>query len=249
MFFEPQHSMKETLFATHLMTNIQFPLHIQCSFEYAEQLCGTSEVTVDHKKYVLEPGDAILIFPLQSHAYAALTDGQLRVCIFSPDFVSDFYKTVQNKRPENNQFRCSLPKNLPDNNVYHKKAIAYFICAEFEKNRTYIKISEKNEDQPLTNLLFFADENHKNKCLLRDAAAAIGYDYAYVSKLFKRKVGISFRQYVNNLRIVESKPLLTAGDKSIEEIAELCGFSSLRTFDREFLKQVGTTPSEYQKHR
>ena len=52
---------------------------------------------------------------------------------------------------------------------------------------------------------------------------------------------------VNNLRIIESKPLLTAGDKSIEEIAELCGFSSLRTFDREFLNQVGVTPSKYQK--
>jgi AraC-like DNA-binding protein len=82
---------------------------------------------------------------------------------------------------------------------------------------------------------------------LRDAASSIGYDYAYISKLFKRKVGISFRQYVNNLRIIESKPLLTAGDKSIGEIAELCGFSSLRAFDREFLNQVGVTPSKYQK--
>ena len=249
MFFEPQHSMKETLFATHLMTNIRFPLHIQRSFEYAEQICGTTEVTVNHKKYVLEPGDAVLIFPLQPHAYSALTDGQLRVFIFSPDFVSEFYENVRNKHPESNQFKCSLPKNLPPDNVYYKKVISYFICAEFDKGRTYTEQYEKNENQILTKLLFFADENHRTKCLLRDAAAAIGYDYAYISKLFKRKVGISFRQYVNSLRIMESKHLLKEGAKSIEEIAEHCGFSSLRTFDREFLKQVGVTPSGYQKNQ
>ena len=79
--------------------------------------------------------------------------------------------------------------------------------------------SAKSEDQILVQLLLFSDKNFRNRCLLRDAAATIGYDYAYISKLFKRKVGISFRQYVNNLRIIESKPLLTAGDKSIEEIA------------------------------
>ena len=72
MFFEPQNSISEAKFGTHYMTNIQFPLHLQRSFEYAEQLSGTSEVTVDQKKYILEPGDAVLIFPLQPHSYSHL---------------------------------------------------------------------------------------------------------------------------------------------------------------------------------
>ena len=247
MFFEAQNSIRESLFGTHYMTNIQFPLHLQRSFEYAEQISGTSEVIVNHQKYILEPGDAVLIFPLQPHSYSALTDGRLRVCIFSPDFVSEFYKSIQNKHPDSNTFKCSLPQNIPLDTVYHKKALSYFICGEFDKDRKYSDISTKNEHQILTKLLLFADENHHSKCLLRDAAASIGYDYAYISKLFKRKVGISFREYINNLRIIESKQLLRNDAKSIEEIAEICGFSSLRAFDREFLKQVGTTPSGYQK--
>ena len=110
-------------------------------------------------------------------------------------------------------------------------------------------MSGKNDNQILVSLLLFADKNFKSKCLLRDAASTIGYDYAYISKLFKRKAGISFRQYVNNLRIIESKQLLRSDAKSIEEIAEACGFSSLRTFDREFKNQNGISPSEYKKKK
>ena len=81
--------------------------------------------------------------------------------------------------------------------------------------------------------------------LLRDAAAKIGYDYAYVSKFFKRKTDMSFRQYVNRLRIIEGKKLLSSTADSVEHVAYACGFSSLRAFDREFFAQIGVTPSAY----
>ena len=247
MIFESQHSIDEALFAMRYMMNITFPLHLHRSFEYVEQICGSTEITICDQKYLLKPGDAVLIFPLQPHSYGLIENGNMRICIFSPNFVTQFYKSKQNKLPENNKFQSKLPQTIPLDNICHKKALTYFICGEFDKDRKYVDTSAKSEDQILVQLLLFSDKNFRNRCLLRDAAATIGYDYAYISKLFKRKVGISFRQYVNNLRIIESKPLLTAGDKSIEEIAELCGFSSLRAFDREFLNQVGVTPSNYQK--
>lgn len=249
MIFESQHSIDEALFAIRYMMNITFPLHLHRSFEYVEQICGSTEITICDQKYLLKPGDAVLIFPLQPHSYATVTRGRIRICIFSPNFVTSFYKTNQNKIPENNKFQCFLPQTISSDNIFHKKALTYFICGEFDRDRKYIDASRKNENQILVKLLLYTDKNFRSRCLLRDAAASIGYDYAYISKLFKRKVGISFRQYVNNLRIIESKRLLIDGTKSIEEVAECCGFSSLRTFDREFLKQVETTPSNYQKQQ
>lgn len=249
MIFESQHSIDEALFAIRYMMNITFPLHLHRSFEYVEQICGSTEITICDQKYLLKPGDAVLIFPLQPHSYATVARGRIRICIFSPNFVTSFYKTNQNKIPENNKFQCFLPQTISSDNIFHKKALTYFICGEFDRDRKYIDASRKNENQILVKLLLYTDKNFRSRCLLRDAAASIGYDYAYISKLFKRKVGISFRQYVNNLRIIESKRLLIDGTKSIEEVAECCGFSSLRTFDREFLKQVETTPSNYQKQQ
>jgi YesN/AraC family two-component response regulator len=96
-------------------------------------------------------------------------------------------------------------------------------------------------------LLRYAEQSFRSDCLLRDAAARIGYDYAYVSKFFKRRVGLSFRQYVNLLRINEARRLLKETSDGISEIKDACGFRCLRTFDREFFTVTGKTPSEYRR--
>ena len=63
MIFESQHSIDEALFAIRYMMNITFPLHLHRSFEYVEQICGSTEITICDQKYLLKPGDAVLIFP------------------------------------------------------------------------------------------------------------------------------------------------------------------------------------------
>ncbi|MBQ9806985.1 MAG: helix-turn-helix transcriptional regulator [Clostridia bacterium] len=250
MFFESIHSLSENEFIISKGIKLNFPIHIHRSFEYFEQIHGSTEVCVGDQKYVLKDGESVLVFPLQPHSYTSIEKGHIRMCIFSSDIVAEFYKSNESSIPTDNKFICSLPENVILENIFHKKSLAYFICGEFEKGRKYVKESNKNENKLLVALLLFAEKNFCNSCLLRDAAFDLGYDYAYISKFFKRRVGISFRQYINNLRIIESKQLLRADTKSIQEIADTCGFSSLRTFDREFRDQTGTTPSDYRnKHK
>lgn len=249
MLFESKYSLGDNGFNLIQNTHISFPIHIHRAFEYFEQIEGATEVTVGDRVYTLHAHDAILVFPLEPHSYTAREKGKIRICIFSPDLVSDFHMQSENKKPEDHRMPCILPQCLPTDTVFHKKALAYWICGEFEKGRAYRPDEEKSEDRLLVSLLHFADKNFNNRCLLRDAAAEIAYDYAYVSKFFKRKTGISFRQYVNNLRIIHAKQLLRSTAKGIEEISEQSGFCSLRAFDREFRAQTQMTPSEYRTKR
>ncbi len=246
MFFESHHSLEPDEFQLpHTETSLTFPTHIHRSFEYFEQINGSTEVSIEDKTYILNEGEAVLIFPLQPHAYTSIKNGQHRMCIFSPNLVSSFYKNTANRHPSNSKFCCRLPNPIVFNNFFQKKAIAYFICGEFEEGRQYVEIPKKDNTQLLISLLLFADHNFSGPCHLYEAAAKLGYDYAYISKYFKRNVKLSFRQYVNYLRITESKRLLKETEKSMEEIGEACGFSSLRSFDREFKLHTGSTPSEY----
>lgn len=247
MLFESQHSIKDNEFSFSYHKSKNFQTHIHRAFEYYEQVEGSTEVTVGKKKYLLSAGDAVLIFPLQPHSYTYVEAGRIRLCIFSPDMATDFYKKNENRRPLDNKFRCSLPENISVDTVFHKKALAYFICGEFERGREYAEEFDRNEDRLLVSVLHYADKNFCTECLLRDAASSIGYDYTYVSKIFKRRAGISFRQYVNNLRIMKAKQLLATNVSGMEQIAEECGFASLRAFDREFRAQMEMTPSEYRK--
>ena len=249
MFFEPIHSLSENEFILREGKRLSFPIHIHRSFEYFNQINGSTEISIGDKKYILKSGESVLIFPLQPHSYTCIEDGDILTSIFSPEMVSTFYKTNKNKIPKNNKFFCSLPKNINSDNIFHQKAIAYFICGEFEKESEYVEISHKLGDQLLVSILLFADKNYRTPCFLRDAAAEIGYDYAYISKFFKKRVGMSFRQYVNRLRINESKQVLRSDSNTIEEVSEACGFASVRAFDREFRAQTGMTPSDYKKSK
>lgn len=247
MFLEPIHSLNEKEFKFWRGSSISFPLHIHRSFEFFNQINGSTEILIDDQKYVLKGGESVLIFPLQPHSYTCITDGSIQMSIFSPEMVSSFYKKNKNKLPVNNQFICNLSENIEIDNIYHEKSVAYFICGEFERDREYIERSTDLGDKLCVSLLVYADNHFHNQCLLRDAAVSVGYDYAYISKFFKKKVGMSFRRYVNGLRILEGKQLLKSTSMNISEIGEMCGFSSTRAFDREFFSQTGMTPSAYKK--
>ena len=247
MFFESNHSLHENEFRIWTSTECNFPLHIHRAFEYFEQISGSTEIMINSQKHTLNAGEAVLIFPLQAHSYATMALGEIRLCIFSPDIVNAFYKKRKDKAPVDNRFFCNFPNDLAIDNIFHQKAVAYLICGEFDKGRKYIDDVGKSSDQFLIPLLLYADKNFRTQFQLRDVAAAIGYDYSYVSKSFKKKIGISFKQYVSKLRVIEAKHLLTSTAKTIEEICEETGFGSLRTLDREFKSQTGLSPSEYRK--
>ena len=69
----------------------------------------------------------------------------------------------------------------------------------------------------------------------------------HLSRIFKKMVGVSFVNYVNNIRVKEAKRLLLGSHYSILEIAELVGYQSNTHFDRVFKKITGMSPLEYRK--
>lgn len=246
MFFESIHSFDENEFRLSTGNNMTFPLHLHRSFEFIALLEGKTDVTVDQKVYRISAGQAVLIFPYQMHAYRTIGETVHRMCIFSPDLVPDFHKKCEYMLPRDN-LMTHIVSDAETDNLFLQRAYAYAICGAFDRQREYDVRRKTLDNEILHSLLLYADSHFRTECLLRNAAAALGYDYAYLSKYFKQKVGMSFRRYVNLLRIRESQHLLRSGTESITQIGELCGFQNLRTFDRDFFELTGVAPSDYRK--
>ncbi len=244
VFFEDIHSFCRDEFESRYSLSFDFPSHIHRSFELHIQIEGQNCFTVDGKDYILSPGDAVLTFPYQYHSLKKITDGKLLTFFFSPDIVEDYYKP--GRIPKDNKMKFEWNENIETDTPYLRRALAYYICGTFDKGREYVEHTETHDDI-LTTVLLWADEHFTGDCLLQDAASAIGYNYTYVSKLFKKKLGVTFNQYINLLRVQKSEFLLTSSDKNITEIAHECGFNSLRAFNRKFSEILGTTPSDYRK--
>lgn len=243
MIFETQHSFNDEEFESFMGQNFSFISHIHRSFELYMQTSGTSEVIIDKRIYILKAGQAVLIFPFQYHSYKAIENSAHIICIFSPGLVPDYYRNGK-FIPTDNLFEFTWPQKNVDNR-YLYRAIAYDICGQFDKERKYIENMNLFSQDKVISILLYANENYKQKCLLCDAATFAGVDYAYISKLFKKSIGISYNQYINYLRIQECKKLLKSTEKTITEIAFDCGFFSLRAFNRKFSEITGTTPSAY----
>ena len=82
---------------------------------------------------------------------------------------------------------------------------------------------------------------------LDDIAANVHINKYHISHIFNREIGISFTDFINAIRVRKSYELIKKGELSITEIAFQVGFSSLRSFNRQFLALSGCTPREYKK--
>lgn len=81
---------------------------------------------------------------------------------------------------------------------------------------------------------------------LEDLSEVFHYSYAYLSRLFKKRTGVSLNKYIIEKRLELSKRLIENNDDmSITQIAELSGFSDRRNFLRAFSAYVNMSPSEY----
>lgn len=65
--------------------------------------------------------------------------------------------------------------------------------------------------------------------------------------LFKQIIGVTFHEYLTNLRCEKSAQLLSEREKTLEEIADMTGFKDVPTLYRNFVKKYGVSPGEYRK--
>lgn len=76
-----------------------------------------------------------------------------------------------------------------------------------------------------------------------------GYPEYLVSAVINRRLGGSFWDYVNRLRVeaVRTRLANSAETRTILDLAYACGFTSKSTFNAAFKRQVGETPSGYRR--
>jgi AraC-like DNA-binding protein len=68
-----------------------------------------------------------------------------------------------------------------------------------------------------------------------------------VSRLMRLEIGLSFREYLNELRVKRAQRLLAAGEAPVIEVAAEAGFGSLSHFNAVFRARTGATPTLFRE--
>ena len=93
--------------------------------------------------------------------------------------------------------------------------------------------------------ILYISRNFIRNLTLDEVAEHVHLNPAYFSTLFKQSTGSSFKEYLNMVRIEESKRLLATTEHSIIDIALAVGFEDQSYFSKVFKKYTGLTPKQY----
>lgn len=93
----------------------------------------------------------------------------------------------------------------------------------------------------------FIEARYTEPLTLEMTSAHVFMTPQYFSRVFKKEVGLSYTDYVNNLRIKYACRLLKETDYPSYRISSECGFNDPSYFNRVFYKQMNITPIKYRK--
>lgn len=100
----------------------------------------------------------------------------------------------------------------------------------------------------INKIIELTEENFKdNSFSINTVAEELGYNTKYLSHIFKEKSGVTYSEYLRDLRIKYAISLFDHGIDSVKNVAALSGFSDPLYFSTVFKKCVGVTPKEYKK--
>ena len=84
---------------------------------------------------------------------------------------------------------------------------------------------------------------------LNHIAETLGVHPSYLSRAFKKELGMTLTDYINMLRIEEAKYMLDHSNASIIEIASSVGYCDSNYFSKVFQKREHMTPHDYRKRK
>ncbi|MGQ8871639.1 helix-turn-helix domain-containing protein [Paenibacillus sp. TSA_86.1] len=82
---------------------------------------------------------------------------------------------------------------------------------------------------------------------LQQVAGQVHLHPGHLSELFKKEMGVTFGDFVTDMRIRRAMDMLAVSPAKVSEIAAISGYEDVKYFSRLFKKHTGKTPSEYRE--
>lgn len=256
-------SFQEHKFQCEIVQKLQEPTHLHPQVEVLFLLEGKLTGTYGHESFSMQSGEFLLLFPLVTHSFHCEEEIRGLHCVLDKHLLSQFSHTFTQLTPKtlpllssdlfHDEFHFCLEQLVQREELQGETTRTYaylsILLENFIENFSFIeKESDSNADW-IYKLLDFIQENFTEEMNLTLVSAKLNLSKYHISRIFKEKIGSSFLEYVNNLRVEKAKTLLTETLTPITEVAYACGFDSLSSFFRVFKQFEGMTPKEFQKNQ
>lgn len=242
------------LFSSAKHTNVECPLHIHSKMEIILVSDGVLNMNVSGINYEISACEAIFVPPFIPHSFSSPKRNTCHVLMFSEKLVPDFFEYLKYNSPETHLFKASnevlilserlLPDALNTVDSLIANAVLYPLIVDI-KNTCTFGIGQTLNDDLFIEIINYLNKHYSEIISLASVAKALGVHPVTISKKFSAEAHISFTKYLNYIRSVKAVEQLATNNQTITEIANSCGFGSIRNFNRVFLENFGIPPREF----
>lgn len=240
--------------------------HFHEELELLYLLKGTLKVTAGQDTYCLLKDDIIVINGGIPHSLTSEPQKCIACRFMIPrSFIRDaiqnnlfliWCNSASDKQSDYSRLRKILQditrhyllKKQPDlyyqGNFYH---MLYCLAEDYLIQHNDIRYQNyiSKEDERTGLILSYIHENYNKDISLRKLAEQLYLTDAYLSRFFKKTIGVNFSVYLNGIKLQHAAEDLLYSAKSITRIAMDNGFSNMAAFNKSFRNMYQVTPSTY----
>ncbi len=224
--------------------------HQHACYEFIYYLKGDGEGLFGKTKYHYEPGTFVIVEPDTVHGETHNTQTSMISIGFG---LNDHFIAPQSCYYKDESSRIfdlvqSIRHEFKQKQPYYRESIenllGNILISVLRRSPGLIPAKDTNIDYAISYIreYYMADIN------LVDLAKSTGYCDDYFRIVFKKKTGMSPKEFILHTRLEAAKKMLADKSISLNDISAKCGFEYYSRFSLFFKTKTSMTPSEYRKN-
>ncbi len=244
--------------------------HYHNYYEIFFLLSGNCRFLLNDSVYPLEKGDFVLIAPGSlHHALYDTAACEILTIYFKKEYIdrnlltpnaSEVFRSFMGSIPALYQDAISslLGRMLSEGTQIDEFSDRFMTCYLLELLLMLMRHSVMNEEEPellnsrdadILTATKYIYRNYKKPLTLAEVSAQAALSPTYFSKKFKQITGMSFKEYLNLVRLRHAQTALLTTSSTITDIALENGFNDSNYFKDLFKKVYGKSPREYRRNQ
>ncbi len=234
-----------------------FHWHDYCEMEFVVDGEGTH--IIDGISCPIQKGSAFMLTPASFHAVTC--NEKTPLTLYHLEFDNSIFENkmlqpviaqfTEKETEELLMLFQMLEQEFSSNKKYCLEVIQALVKQLFFRLlRNSVTLSKETIKAPyIGKMIHQIHYGFREKLTLQELAEEYNLNPNYLGELFKKTMGISFHEYVQNLRLRYAHALLLNSDLSINEVCFESGFSTPSYFIKVFKECYGKTPSGLRNKR
>lgn len=242
--------------------------HYHQNLDLLYVLSGSVDVVIDDRVFQLKPEDMILINSNKRHKFE--NSGNLLAIRFEIDYylLSQTVGSTQilflcNSVADKNSAYDKLRQQMKEIVKYNYSSglldrcylqslnyeLLHLLIANFmvKTDEAKVLFYNNSDKERIGEIQSYIQGHYQSAISLNDLAEQMYLTPAYLSKYIKKKFGMTFMDYLNNVRLFHAVDELIYTNKSLTHIAMDNGFCTSAAFNKSFKKVFNMSPGEYRR--